>query len=26
LFKERTKAIMRRLVEQLPGWIEAIES
>lgn len=26
LFKERTKVIMRRLVEQLPGWIETIES
>ena len=25
LFKERTKVIMRRLIEQLPGWIESIE-
>jgi len=26
LFKERTKVIMRRLIKQLPGWIEAIGS
>ena len=25
LFKERTKGIMRRLIAQLPGWINAIE-
>ena len=25
LFKERTKEIMRRLIEQLPRWIDAIE-
>ena len=25
LYKERTKGIMRRLIEQLPAWIEAIE-
>jgi adenosylhomocysteine nucleosidase len=25
LFKERTKGIMRRLIEQLPGWIDAIK-
>jgi adenosylhomocysteine nucleosidase len=25
LFKERTKDIMRRLIEQLPDWIDAIE-
>lgn len=24
LFKERTKGIMRRLIEQLPGWVAAI--
>ena len=26
LFKERTKAIMRRLIEQLPGWVAEIKS
>ena len=26
LYKERTKVIMRRLMEQLPGWLEVIES
>jgi len=26
LFKERTKGIMRRLIEQLPGWTAAIRS
>ena len=25
LFKERTRGIMRRLIEQLPGWINAIK-
>jgi adenosylhomocysteine nucleosidase len=24
LFKERTKGIMRRLIEQLPGWVEGV--
>jgi hypothetical protein len=24
LFKERTKGIMRRLIEQLPRWLDAI--
>lgn len=25
LFKERTRGIMRRLIDQLPGWLDAIE-